>query len=144
MQLKPWVKELETIRSIKGPDEISCLRRAAAIASSALVSLFDFIKPGLEEKALALELDYRMRKAGSDGSSFETICCFRARCGPAHAKPGRRKVADGDFIVIDYGATSMGYHSDETSTVALGQIDDDQKRVYGIVQGCAWPCPGGR
>ncbi len=134
VQLKPWVKELETIRSIKGPDEISCLRRAAAIASSALVSLFDFIKPGLEEKALALELDYRMRKAGSDGSSFETIFASGPNAALPHAKPGRRKVADGDFIVIDYGATSMGYHSDETSTVALGQIDDDQKRVYGIVK----------
>jgi Xaa-Pro aminopeptidase/Xaa-Pro dipeptidase len=51
-----------------------------------------------------------------------------------HAKPGARRFESGDFVVLDYGAVYEGYCSDETCTIALGNISERQREVYDIVK----------
>ena len=50
-----------------------------------------------------------------------------------HGVPTDKKVQNGEFITMDFGATYKGYHSDMTRTVAVGKISDKMANVYDTV-----------
>lgn len=132
-ELKPLGAELNTLRAVKDESEIKKIRDAAALSSGTLRSVLEIIKPGVAEKDIALELEYRMRQGGADNVSFDVIVASGENSALPHARPGFRRFEEGDFIVFDYGAVCGGYCSDETCTVALGSISDRQCEVYNIV-----------
>lgn len=126
-------KAVNLQRMVKDETEIANIVAAQRIAERAFDHILGFIKPGLTEKEIALELEYFMLKNGADGLSFETIAVSGANSSLPHGVPGEKKVEPGDFITLDYGALKNGYHSDMTRTVALGYATDEMKQIYGIV-----------
>ncbi|MFA4916306.1 MAG: M24 family metallopeptidase [Syntrophales bacterium] len=110
------------------------LRRAAEISSGALTSIQDLLRPGVRERDIAFELEFRMRHNGAEQVSFATIVASGANTALPHAVPSTRKIENGDFIVIDCGAVYEGYHSDESCTFVVGQANDRQKETYRLVK----------
>jgi Xaa-Pro aminopeptidase len=96
--------------------------------------LLSEIKPGCSEKDLALQLEIIARQAGADQLAFETIVAAGKNSALPHAKPTKRKIRKGDFIVIDFGVKYQGYCSDETCTFAFGELTVKQKKAYQIVK----------
>jgi Xaa-Pro aminopeptidase len=133
-KLRPFSDELVGIRAVKDKKEIEWIRMAARLSARALDSTLQLVRPGIREQDLALELDYRLRKEGSETLSFDTIVASGKNSALPHAKPTSRRLLNGDFVVIDYGAVYKGYHSDETCTFALGRISEKQKDVYETVK----------
>ena len=133
-KLRPVSDEISAIRAIKGEREIASIRKAAEISSGALTSVYDFIRPGVRERDLAVDLEFKMRHNGAEGVSFATIVASGTNSALPHAAPSSRKIEDGDVVVIDCGAVYGGYHSDETCTFAVGQANDRQKEVYRLVK----------
>ena len=127
-------EELRMLRAFKDETEIACMKKAAGIASSAVRSVIQQIKPGWTEKETALQLEINARKSGADGLSFETIVAAGENSSLPHAKPTGRKIKKGDFVVIDFGIKYKGYCSDETCTIAFGKLTDRQKNAYQIVK----------
>ena len=70
-------KAIEEIRSIKNEVEVEKIIKAQRIAEAAFEHILTFIKEGVTEKEIALELDYYMLSHGADGLSFETIAVRR-------------------------------------------------------------------
>lgn len=132
-ELRPLPKGFELLRAVKDEGEIDRIREAARIAGEALAAVRDSIRPGVRELDIALELEYRMRRGGAEQASFETIVAAGPDAALPHARPGSREVAEGDFVMIDYGAVFEGYHSDETCTYAVGHASDHQREVYRLV-----------
>ncbi len=132
--LMPLPVEANSLRAIKDGGEIACLRKAADLASRTLISMMDFIRPGLKEKDVALEMEYRMGLSGANGASFKTIVASGINSALPHAAPGAKKLARGDAVVIDFGAIYEGYHSDETCTFFIGAPSDRQKKGYALVK----------
>ena len=120
-------------RIIKTSDEIDKIILAQRITENALKETLPLIKEGVCERDLALELEYKMRKAGADGISFDLIAIAGEKTSMPHGVPGDNCVKPGDFITFDIGALCGGYHSDMTRTYAYGFVSDKQKRVYQIV-----------
>lgn len=120
-------------RSVKSELEVEKIVKAQRIAERAFDHILGYIKPGVTDKDIALELEYFMLKNGADGLSFETIAVSGKNSSMPHGVPTLKRVEDGDFITMDYGALFEGYHSDMTRTVAVGKISDEQKRVYNTV-----------
>ncbi len=125
---------LRLIRACKDESEITLLKKAAEISSSAVKSLVGQIEPGRTEKELAWQLDMNARKYGADGLAFEAIVASGENSSLPHARPTDRKIKKGDFIVIDFGVKYKGYCSDETCTIAFGKLTDRQKNAYQIVK----------
>ncbi len=96
----------------------------------------DLIRSGKPERDLSLELDFAMLRRGAERVSFETIVASGENTAMPHARPGTRRLENGDCIIFDFGAVFEGYHSDETCTIGLGKISNEQKDVYDIVK-CA-------
>jgi len=124
---------IEAQRSVKDEDEIELILKAQSIAEKAFEHILGFIKPGVTEKEIQLELDYFMLKNGANGLSFETIAVSGVNSSMPHGVPSDKKIEVGDFVTMDYGALYKGYHSDMTRTVAVGKVSDKQKNIYNTV-----------
>lgn len=126
--------QLDALRYIKDEWELAQIKAAATIANNGFDHLLDFIKPGLTEQEIALELEYFMSKAGGEGVSFKTILASGENSSMPHALVTQRKIREGDFITMDYGTRVNGYCSDMTKTIGVGKVSDEQKKVYAIVK----------
>ncbi|MCH5198517.1 MAG: aminopeptidase P family protein [Oscillospiraceae bacterium] len=124
---------IEAQRSVKDESEVQLILKAQSIAEAAFDHILGFIKPGLTEKDVQLELDYFMLKNGAEGLSFETIAVSGVNSSMPHGVPSNKKIETGDFITLDYGALYKGYHSDMTRTVAVGKASEKQKSIYSTV-----------
>ena len=124
---------IEPLRLVKDEGEIARIRRAIEVAETAFLSVKPLLQPGLREQDFALELEFAMRRGGAEGVAFETIVASGALGAHPHHRAGPRPLVRGDFVTIDWGATVDGYNSDITRTVAIGQVSDKQREIYGIV-----------
>lgn len=121
------------LRIVKTQDEIDKMIKAQRIAEAAFENVLNFIKPGVTEKEIGLCLDYYMLKNGAEALSFDTIAITGANTSLPHGVPGDNVVKEGSFVLMDYGATYDGYHSDMTRTVCVGKPTEKMEQVYNIV-----------
>lgn len=124
---------INSLRSVKTRGQVENILAAQSIAERAFEHIKGFIRPGVTEKEIALELDFFMLSHGAEALSFETIAVSGANTSKPHGVPTDKRVEYGDFVTMDYGAVFNGYHSDMTRTVAVGAVTDEQARVYETV-----------
>lgn len=127
-------RAISDCRTVKSEDEIEKIRRAQRIAELAFEDILTFIQPGVSERDIMLRLNQTMMEHGSDGESFPTIALTGAATSMPHGVPmADRLVHKGDFVLMDYGATYDGYHSDMTRTVCVGKPSEKMQQVYDTV-----------
>lgn len=124
---------INSLRSVKTQGEVDSIVKAQRIAENAFHHILKFIKVGVTEKEIALELDFYMLRNGGEGLSFETIAVSGKNSSMPHGVPSDKKIENGDFITLDFGTVINGYHSDMTRTVAVGFATDEMKNVYDTV-----------
>lgn len=124
---------IDSLRRSKGIEEKQKILAAQAIAEKAFDRILGFIKEGVTERDIALELDFYMLKNGAECVSFETIAVSGKNSSMPHGVPSDKKIERGDFITMDFGAVVDGYHSDMTRTVAVGEVSSKQAEVYETV-----------
>jgi len=124
---------IDEIRITKNKKEFSKIIKAQRIAERAFDHILSFISTEKTEKEIALELDYFMLKNGADALSFETISVSGKNSSMPHGVPSDKKIENGDFITMDFGAIFDFYHSDMTRTVAVGEVSTKQIEVYETV-----------
>lgn len=125
--------DLTVMRAIKDEQELEIMREAQAITDAAFDHMLTFIEPGLTEKQLQVELESFMYHQGADGLAFGSIVAVGPNAANPHALPGERKVEQGQFVLMDYGASKRDYCSDMTRTVMVGTANDEQRLVYETV-----------
>ncbi len=124
---------IEKLRTVKTEYEVDCIIKAQRIAEKAFSDVLNFIKAGVTERDIAAELEYRMKKYGSENPSFDTIAVAGIKSAMPHGVPDGNVVQNGDFVTMDFGAMYNGYHSDMTRTVAVGFATDKMQLVYNTV-----------
>ena len=124
---------LYSLRSVKSAEELTLMRQAQALTDDAFDYILDYIRQGKTEKAIALEMEFYMRRHGSDGIAFDFIVVSGENSSLPHGTPTDRQVQNGDFITMDFGARYNGYCADMTRTIALGTVSDKQRLVYDTV-----------
>lgn len=131
---------LHRLRRKKSAEEVAKITAAQSITDACFRHMCAFIREGMSEKEIALELDFYLLSHGAQALSFETIVASGENSAKPHAVPGERRVRKGDFITMDFGAVVDFYHSDMTRTVALGEPSGEMVQVYNTVlfaQNCA-------
>lgn len=126
-------QKAQVLRQIKDEGEIALIEKACDISCAAFAELLGVIQPGMTELELRLELETRMYRLGADALAFDSIIASGENGALPHAVPSTRKIKSGDMITFDFGAALGGYCSDMTRTIALGNISDEQRRVYDTV-----------
>ena len=125
--------EIDKLRQVKDAAEISCIKKACEIADRAFEKILGFIKPEVSEIEVAAELEYFMRKFGSERAAFTTIVASGWRGSLPHGAATDKKICAGELVTMDFGAVFNGYHSDMTRTICVGRASDEQKKIYDAV-----------
>jgi len=74
-----------------------------------------------------------MRSLGATRPSFETIVASGPNAAKPHARPGDRRLREGDLVILDFGCVVDGYCSDMTRTIVLGEVDAISTRLVEVV-----------
>ena len=133
IELVPCKDIIEDHRRTKDPDEIAALRRAVEIGDETFDWLLGRLRPGITERAVALDLEVHMRTTGADAISFDPIVGSGPLSAHIHHTPSDRTLRDGDLVLLDFGSLVDGYCSDLTRTVVLGPATDTQRETYALV-----------
>ena len=131
--LEPVTGWIEELRMVKSTAELALIRRSVETNSRAFEQTIAHIKPGIRERDLAAELEYRMRRLGAEKPSFETIVAAGVRSALPHAQPTAARLSPGDLVVVDMGAFQDGYASDMTRMLSVGAPNTRVKRMYRAV-----------
>ncbi len=129
-QLDSWLLEL---RTVKDEEEVRRIEAAQRIAEAGFHHILPYIREGVTEREVALELEFFMRREGAQRVAFDFIVVSGANSSLPHGIPSDKPICRGDFITMDFGAVVDGYHSDMTRTVALGTVTDEQRHIYDTV-----------
>ena len=124
---------ISALRAVKDEEELGYIQKAQSIAEAAFDEILEFIKVGVTEREIALELNRLMFEYGAEDLSFDTIVLSGANTSMPHGVPSEKKVQRGEFVLMDYGAVYNGYHSDMTRTICVGEPDEEMRKVYDIV-----------
>lgn len=134
--LVPITGVIEDIRIIKDAAELEKLTDIAELATNALVGMLEAgeLAAGRTEREVAADLEFRMRIAGADRPSFDTIVASGPNSALPHYQAGDRVLEDGDLVTIDFGAHRAGFNSDMTRTFVIGTPGEFASEIYQIVK----------
>ncbi|TWU24062.1 putative peptidase [Novipirellula galeiformis] len=131
-----WVETagvVEKQRMIKDESEIQTTREAVSIAQRSFQAILPMLSPKWTERAIAHELEAKMRFLGADSASFKPIVAFDAAGALPHYQPAEIFLPKSGTILIDWGANYRGYASDITRTLWSGKISSEFERAYETV-----------
>lgn len=122
---------LEKMRIIKTEDEISKLKKAASITDETFGEIVKFVKPGMKEIDIISFIKEEFAKRGAD-FGFALIAS-----GPNSALPhyggNDRVIEKKDVLLCDFGCIYQGLCADMTRTIFIGDVTDEEKKMYNYV-----------
>ncbi len=135
------------LRAVKDAGEIERMKAAQAITDAAFDHIVAFMRPGMTERAVQIELEDFMRRHGAEDLAFSSIVATGANGASPHAIPGGTVLEAGQCVVLDFGAKARGYCSDMTRTVFLGAPEGEMLRAWETLRAAneaveAAICPG--
>ncbi len=125
---------LHEMRLRKSPEELTALRKAAAITVEAHVAAMQSGRPGTFEYEVEAVIDYTFRKRGGVGPGYNTIVGAGENATILHYIDNGCAIADGDLVLVDAGCEYGFYTADITRTwPAGGRFTSAQRKIYDLV-----------
>jgi Xaa-Pro aminopeptidase len=121
------------LRQVKDEGEIERIRQANAAAEAGFQAMCRQLAAGQTEREAAILLEYEMGRAGARRPCFDSIVAARERSSLCHAESTDAVIAEGDTVLVDWGAWRDMYVSDCTRTLFLERPDDKWCKVYETV-----------
>ncbi|HEY4300865.1 MAG TPA: aminopeptidase P N-terminal domain-containing protein [Candidatus Didemnitutus sp.] len=122
-------------RRVKDPGEIERMRRCAAATAAAYTVVQPFLRPGVSERRIQIELEAEYFRQGAQKTGYDTIVGVGAQSAVFHGSPSPARFAfEGDFILIDSGAEMDRYVIDVTRTYVAGTASPFQKDLHQVVR----------
>ncbi len=130
-QIESAERVVVALRLKKSDEEAAAMRRASKIAEAALEFTLRDVRPGRKEIEIASKLSSELLRRGGGGISFGPIVLSGPKSALPHGVPDEREMQEGEFLLIDFGTSSDGYHCDITRTfVVSGSPTDRMREVY--------------
>jgi methionyl aminopeptidase len=125
---------------LKNSRELEKMSEACKIACGALMYSGKVITPEMTTFELDREIKNYIVKAGAKPSflnynGFPASACISINDEVIHGIPSKtRKIKDGDIVSVDVGAYYNGFHGDNASTFAVGEISKDAKLLLEVTE----------
>ena len=132
IQLVTTQRIVESLRETKDQKEITQIRQALKLHRETYFWLKKYLKPGLSEEKVLLELEYFVKSRGA-GFSFDSIIASGPNSCYPHAKVTPRKISKQDLVLVDMGIDTHGYKSDLTRLFFFGKMAPLVKEVHDCV-----------
>lgn len=132
-RMQPCPGLVEGLRQVKDEGELELVRGALEAGERAFLRLQRWVREGVCERRVALEMSYLLRLQGCEREAFDTIAASGPNAALPHAQPGDRTLQAGDMLVLDFGGRFHHYCGDTTRTVAVGAAPPRLREVYARV-----------
>lgn len=125
---------------IKSKREIELMREPCKVTAELLRDLEDFIKPGISTQDISDFVDKRITSHGMHPTfkgygGFPAAACVSVNAEVIHGIPSKsRKLAEGDIVSVDVGATYKGYNSDAARTYPVGSISEEDQKLIDVTR----------
>ena len=125
---------MHRLRPVKSRIEVELIKRACNITTKAFLRLLDVIRPGVWEFEIEAEIVHAFLTHRSRGPAYASIVASGPNACILHYVQNNRQCADGDLLLMDFGAEYANYASDLTRTVPVsGKFTPRQKDIYNAV-----------
>lgn len=121
------------LRRAKDAHELTLVRHAVTATAEGFACVPDFIRPGVTERRLEIELEAAFFRAGATRTGYATIVGSGPNSAVLHVPPSMRAVGPGEFVLIDAGAEVDRYVADVTRTFVAGTPSAFQRDLYHVV-----------
>jgi len=127
-------ERLDAARRVKDAAELALMDRAVRATTAGFARAREMIRPGVTERAIQIEMEAAMFRAGADGVGYGSIVGAGLRAAVLHSIPGQNVVQPGQVVLVDAGGEIAGYTADVTRTFAAGgTFTAEQRAVYDLV-----------
>lgn len=121
------------LRSVKSPAEIEVLRRTAELTDFGCRAFLETARAGMSEREVAAEVEYAMKKHGSDEMFYST----QVGCGEKTSRvvlfPSDDVLRDGEPVQLDCGAVHCGYLGDLSRVKVIGRATHEYHEMLDAV-----------
>ncbi len=157
VELHDVSSHLRAQRSVKSAFEIDRMRETARIACAALGEVASYLEAGMREIDASAEIEYRMRKAGNEGSPrvrafnqefyggvavagesavgsnyFDGPITGRGLSASCPVGPSTAVIPRDAPVLLDYTAIKAGYIVDMTRLVVFGKLAPELLRAFSV------------
>jgi Xaa-Pro aminopeptidase len=122
---------MKGLRMIKSEPEIELIQKAIAITTQGFEHVLSMVHPGIWEYQVEAILSGTFLNAGAQGHAFQPIVASGASACILHYINNSRLCADGDLLLLDFGAEYANYAADISRTIPVnGRFTERQKKIY--------------
>ncbi|WP_311440234.1 aminopeptidase P family protein [Hoylesella buccalis] len=141
-KILPLTSPIPLLKAVKNQAEIAGFRAAMVRDGVAMVKFLRWLKPAVEAGGQTeMSLDEKLTGFRSEqdlfkGVSFDTIVGYEEHGAIVHyeATPATdARIEPRGLVLIDSGGQYQDGTTDITRTIALGELTDEQRRVYTLV-----------
>jgi len=128
---------LDRLRLIKSPREIAMIGRATRLSGLALLEAMRSTRPGQYERELDGVAKFVFYRNGAQGDAYYSLIGSGQNAWWPHYNAGKRKMEDGDFLLMDY-APDVGYYMSDVTRMwpVNGTFSPWQRELYGFYVAC--------
>ena len=124
---------------LKTNEQVELMRQSALLVSKTLSEIAKILRPGIT----TLEIDNKIGEFVRDHHAVPSFLNYRAypfnSCISVndvvvHGFPTTNELKEGDIVSIDIGVILNGWHGDHAYTFAIGEPDDDVKKLIQVTK----------
>lgn len=128
---------LDALRLIKSERELAVLRKATKLAGLAILESMRSVRPGQYERELDAVAKFVFYRNGAQGDAYYSLIGSGRNAYWPHYNAGKRKMEDGDFLLMDYAPDYGYYMADVTRMFPVnGKFSPWQRELYGFYLAC--------
>jgi Xaa-Pro aminopeptidase len=128
---------LDGLRLIKSQRELAMIRKATHLAGLAILEGMRSVRPGQYERELDAVGKFVFWRNGAQGDAYYSLIGSGHNAYWPHYNAGKRKMEDGDFLLMDY-APDVGYYMSDVTRMwpVNGTFAPWQRELYGFYLTC--------
>ena len=137
VEVRDLTPTVDSLRLIKSERELAMLRKATHLAGLAILEGMKSVKPGQYEHELDGVGKFVFWRNGAQGDAYFSLIGSGPNAYWPHYNAGKRKMLDGDFLLMDYAPDYGYYESDVTRMFPVnGKFSTWQRELYGFYLAC--------
>jgi methionyl aminopeptidase len=128
-----------TMNQIKTTAEITAIRTSGQMLATVLRFLVPHTQSGITTGELDRLARQELKRLGGEPAflgygGFPAVSCISVNDEIVHGIPGKRRLAEGDIVGLDFGVTYDGMITDGAVTVGVGEISNDARRLLAATE----------
>ncbi len=112
---------LRLVEAVKDEDEIAKIRAAVGLCDAGQADARARSVPGITELELWTHLRFAIERGAGARTPIVADCVAGPRTGDIGGMPGRRRIEEGDLVLVDLAPRRDGYWADSCAAWAVGE-----------------------